>query len=101
LFDGVTETTEGCEMADKASFREIVIRIRTLSGVLVYVGVDSLAVDDVGRNAFLIHAYGRDDAKRVRLDLLPTVADDADDDLLPSSNRLCPMSCCDPAYRDK
>jgi len=36
-----------------------------------------LAADDVSRNAFLIRAYGRDDAKRTRVDLLTTVANGA------------------------
>ena len=43
-----------------------------------------LTVDDVRRNAFLIRAYGCDDAKRTRVDLLATVADDADHDFLPT-----------------
>ena len=58
--------------------------IRTLSSILVYVCGHSLTIDDVGRNAFLIRAYGCDDAKRTRVDLLPTVADDADHHFLPT-----------------
>ena len=43
-----------------------------------------LAVDDIGRNAFLIRAYGCDNAKCTRIDLLATVADDADHHFLPT-----------------
>ena len=42
------------------------------------------AIDDVDRNAFLIRAYGRDHAKGTRVDLLPTVSDDADHHFLPT-----------------
>ena len=57
---------------------------RTLSGILVYVRNDGLPIDDVGRDAFLISAYGRDDAKSSRVNLLTTIANDANDDFLPA-----------------
>ena len=41
-------------------------------------------VDDVSRNAFPTRAYGCDDAKRTRVDVLGTVADDADHHFLPT-----------------
>jgi hypothetical protein len=43
-----------------------------------------LPIDDVSRDAFLISAYGRDNAESSRIDLLTTIADDADDDFLPT-----------------
>jgi hypothetical protein len=43
-----------------------------------------LPVDDVLRNALLIRAYGRDNAECPRVDLLTTVADDANDHFLPT-----------------
>jgi hypothetical protein len=57
---------------------------RTLSGVLVYMRNDGLPIDDVSRDAFLISAYGRDHAEGSRVDLLTAVANDADDDFLPT-----------------
>ena len=72
MFDGVTETTE-----DVRQLVEQVTVIRTLSSILVYVCGHGPAVDDVGRNDFLIRAYGRDDPHRTPVDLLATVADDA------------------------
>ena len=47
-------------------------------------GRHGLAVDDVSRNDFLIRTYGRDDAKRAPVDLLATVADDANHHFLPT-----------------
>ena len=38
--------------------------IRTPSSIIVYIRGHKLTVDDVGRNALLIRAYGCDDAKR-------------------------------------
>lgn len=43
-----------------------------------------LPVDNVLRNALLIRANGRDNAERPRVDLLTTVADDANDHFLPT-----------------
>jgi hypothetical protein len=62
--------------------------------MLVYMCHHGLAIDDVSRNTFLIHAYGCNDAKGTRVDLLPTVADDADHRFLPTVFN--PRSCCDP-----
>ena len=58
MFDGVTETTE-----DVRKLVKQLSGIRTLSSILVYMCRHGLAVDDVSRNAFLIRAYGCDDAK--------------------------------------
>jgi hypothetical protein len=63
--------------------KEVVVR-RTLSGILVYMRSDGLPINDVGRNTFLICAYGRDNAEGSRVDLLTTIANDADDDFLPT-----------------
>ena len=79
LFDGVTETTE-----DVRRLINQVLMIRTLSSILVYMCCHGLAVDDVRRNAFLIRAYGCDDAERTCVDLLATVADDAYHHFLPT-----------------
>jgi hypothetical protein len=43
-----------------------------------------LPVDDVLRNAFLVRSYSRNNAERSRIDLLTTVADDANDHFLPT-----------------
>ena len=62
LFDGVTEITEDVrQLATQSSV------IRTLSSTPVYMCRHALAIDDVYRNAFLIRASGRDDAKRSKL----------------------------------
>jgi hypothetical protein len=45
---------------------------------------DGLPIDDVTCDALLICAYGCNDAEGSRVDLLTTVANDADDDLLPT-----------------
>ena len=60
------------------------IRKRTLRGVLVYMRGNRFAVDDVGRDAVLICADGRNGAQRARVDLLAPVADDTNDDFLPT-----------------
>ena len=79
LFDGVTETTEDVrQLATQSSV------IRTLSNTLVYICRHALAIDDVYRNAFLIRASGRDDAKRTRVDLLVPIAGEEDHHLLPT-----------------
>lgn len=45
---------------------------------------DRLPIDDISRNTFLICAYSRDNAEGSRVDLLTTIANDADDDFLPT-----------------
>ena len=72
----------GRKTAGKASDSQSVIR--TLSSILVYMRGHGLTVGDVRRNVFLIRAYGFDDSKRTRVDLLTTVADDADHNFLPT-----------------
>ena len=57
---------------------------RTLSGILVYMRNDGLPTDDVGRDTFLICAYGRDNAEGSRVNLLTTIINDADDDFFPT-----------------
>ena len=63
---------------------EYEIRERTLRGVLVYMRGNRFAVDDVGSDAVLICAYGRNGAQGARVDLLAPVADDTNDDFLPT-----------------
>ena len=63
---------------------EYEIRERTLRGVLVYMRGNRFAVDDVGRDAVLICADGRNGAQGARVDLLAPVADDTNDDFLPT-----------------
>lgn len=63
--------------------KKVVVR-RTLSGILVYMRSDRLPIDDVSRNTFLICAYGRDNTEGSRVDLLTTIANNADDDFLPT-----------------
>jgi hypothetical protein len=45
---------------------------------------DRLPIDDVSCDALLICAYGRNNAESSRVNLLTTVANDADDDFLPT-----------------
>jgi len=77
--DGVTDTEEGVrQLGNQVSV------LRTLSSILVYMCRHGLTIDDVGRNAFLIRAYGCDGVKHTRVDLLPTVANDTDHHFLPT-----------------
>ena len=79
LFDGVTETTE-----DVGQLVKQVFVIRTLSSIFVYMCDHGLTFDNISRNAFLIRAYGCDDANSPRVELLATVADDTDHYFLPN-----------------
>ena len=45
---------------------------------------DRLPIDDVMCDALLICAHGRNNAEGPRVDLLTTIADDADNDFLPT-----------------
>lgn len=45
---------------------------------------DRLPIDDVACDALLICAYGRNNAEGPRVNLLTTIANDADDDFLPT-----------------
>lgn len=45
---------------------------------------DRLPIDDVACDALLICAYGGNDTEGSRVNLLTTIADDADDDFLPT-----------------
>jgi hypothetical protein len=45
---------------------------------------DRLPVDDVSCDALLICAYGSNNAEGSRVNLLTTIANDADDDFLPT-----------------
>jgi hypothetical protein len=45
---------------------------------------DRLPIDDIMCDALLICAYGRNNAEGSRVDLLATIANDADDDFLPT-----------------
>ena len=58
--------------------------ILTLSSILVYMRHNRLPVDGVGCDTLLIGTYGRNNAEGSRVDLLTTVADDADDHFLPT-----------------
>ena len=64
--------------------RKQVSAIRTLSSILVYMRHNRLPVDDVSYDTFLIGTYGRENAEGSRVDLLTTIADDADDHFLPT-----------------
>jgi len=79
LFDEVTETARDIRQLGKQ-----VLLIRTLSSILVYMRHNRLPVDNVGRDALLVGTYGRENAVGSRVDLLTTVADDADDYFLPT-----------------
>jgi hypothetical protein len=79
LFDEVTETARDVRQLGKQ-----VLVIRTLSSILVYMRHNRLPVDNVGRDALLVGTYGRENAVGSRVDLLTTVADDADDYFLPT-----------------
>ncbi len=80
LLDGVTETAGDVRQLDRTVRR---VR-RTLSGILVYMRSDGLPIDDVTRDAFLICANGCDNAESSRVDLLAPIANDADNDFLPT-----------------
>ena len=79
LFDEVTETARDVRQLGKQ-----VLLIRTLSSILVYMRHNRLPVDYVSRDALLVGTYGRENAESSRVDLLTTVADDADDHFLPT-----------------
>jgi hypothetical protein len=59
--------------------------IRTPSSILVYyVRHNRLPVDDISCDTLLIGTYGCNNTDGSRVDLLTTVADDADDHFLPT-----------------
>jgi hypothetical protein len=64
--------------------RKQVSAIRTLSSILVYMRYNRLPVDDVSCDTFLIGTYDCENAEGSRVDLLTTIADDADDHFLPT-----------------
>ena len=64
--------------------RKQVSDIRTLSSILVYMRHNRLPVDNVSCDTLLIGTYGRNNAEGSRVDLLTTIADDADDHFLPT-----------------
>lgn len=64
---------------------ELEIRVqRHLCRVLVNVSLYSLLVDEVLGDAVLVHTHGGQRVERTGMNLLATIRDDADDDLLPS-----------------
>ena len=79
LFDGLTETARDVRQLGKQ-----VLVIRTLSSILVYMRHNRLPVDNVSCDTLLIGTYGRNNAEGSRVDLLTTIADDADDHFLPT-----------------
>ena len=79
LFNGVTETARDVRQLGKQ-----ILVIRTLSSILIYVRHNRLPVDNVSRDALLVGTYGRENAEGSRVDLLTTIADDADDHFLPT-----------------
>src|SRR5207302_7138589 len=57
---------------------------RTFGSVLIYMRRHRLLVDDISHDALPIHASGRNNVERSRVELPTTVADDVNDHLLPA-----------------
>jgi hypothetical protein len=77
LFNEVTETARDVRQLGKQ-----VLLIRTLSSILVYMRHNRLPVDNISRDALLVGTCDRENAESLRVDLLTTIADDADDHFL-------------------
>ena len=58
---------------------------RTLGNALIYMRRHRLPVHDISQYALMIRAYGRNNTESSRVDLPTTVADDVDDDFLPTA----------------